>query len=232
MSDTGYKRCTRCGITKPLTRFYRDRKRPDGRVGDCKDCRSVRQWTSGRQARRRAERDRKSESQAADRAARVAAFDPAFGHWLAGFIDGEGCFEIARRDRAGRYTTYEVRFSLRIRDDDLPALKEILQRLDIGRIGGHAHSSHPNTNPSACWMVQAKHECQLLAELLDRFPLRAKKRHDFAIWREAVEEAGRIRQRQWQRADWSRLEELHRALGALRIYQRGALDADSGCGLS
>lgn len=35
------KRCTRCGQTKPVTAFHRDRGKVDGRVTQCKACRSA-----------------------------------------------------------------------------------------------------------------------------------------------------------------------------------------------
>jgi len=34
-----HKRCTRCGRARPLYMFHRDRRRPDGRRSECKDCR-------------------------------------------------------------------------------------------------------------------------------------------------------------------------------------------------
>lgn len=33
------KPCTTCGRTLPLTAFYADRRRSDGRIGECKECR-------------------------------------------------------------------------------------------------------------------------------------------------------------------------------------------------
>lgn len=32
------KSCSKCGIEKPLDAFYAEKKSPDGRRGDCKDC--------------------------------------------------------------------------------------------------------------------------------------------------------------------------------------------------
>ena len=32
------KTCTKCGETKPLDDFHRDKRRPDGRRSDCKEC--------------------------------------------------------------------------------------------------------------------------------------------------------------------------------------------------
>jgi hypothetical protein len=36
------KKCTGpCGLVKPLTEFYRDRRKSDGHTSRCKGCRSV-----------------------------------------------------------------------------------------------------------------------------------------------------------------------------------------------
>lgn len=35
------KKCNKCEISKELTEFYRDKRRKDGRTGQCKECRSV-----------------------------------------------------------------------------------------------------------------------------------------------------------------------------------------------
>ena len=32
------KTCTKCGVVKPLDDFHRDKRRPDGRRPDCKEC--------------------------------------------------------------------------------------------------------------------------------------------------------------------------------------------------
>jgi len=32
------KTCTRCGISKPLTEFYKRKNRPSGVISECKDC--------------------------------------------------------------------------------------------------------------------------------------------------------------------------------------------------
>src|SRR5262245_20214343 len=41
MGDTSQKICTRCRLTKPLSRFYRDKGNSDGYRYECKDCNRV-----------------------------------------------------------------------------------------------------------------------------------------------------------------------------------------------
>ena len=111
----------------------------------------------------------------------------AFGHWLAGFIDGEGCFVIAKREDPKYGARYQCRFSVNMRADERPMLEEIVARTHIGRIEAKkADRKSRRGNPQAVWMVTSQRECLMLVELLDRYPLRAKKRRDYTIWREAV----------------------------------------------
>jgi hypothetical protein len=53
--------------------------------------------------------------------------------------------------------------------------------------------------------------------VLDRYPLRAKKRRDYAIWREAVLEWATV---PFGRQDWAKMAALRTALSASRP-QRG-----------
>lgn len=39
MANVETKACGRCGATKPLSDFHRDRTKPDGRQIRCKECR-------------------------------------------------------------------------------------------------------------------------------------------------------------------------------------------------
>ena len=132
-----------------------------------------------------------------------------FGHWLAGFIDGEGCFHIKRVGGDGG--SFICTFIIGLRQDDRPILEEIRERTGLGslyvtRRGGRAQVR---------WEVARKDECVRLAELLQVYPLRAKKARDLAIWVEAL--------RAWQlvvarrRADWGRMREMKAQLEAGRV---------------
>jgi hypothetical protein len=107
-------------------------------------------------------------------------FDPNFGHWLAGFIAGEGCFAISKNG-AG---SFHCEFSLNLRDDDRVILDEIQERTGIGVVLSLAASG--TSRPQARWIIRNKQMCLALVDLLDRFSLRAKKGRDYAIWRQAV----------------------------------------------
>jgi hypothetical protein len=156
-----------------------------------------------------------------------------FGHWLAGFIDGEGAFMIEARRRG----SYKVAFKLGLRKDDGPILDQCAAVTGLGRVKRYARRAaiiapggKPlKAQPYAEWIVETKSDCQRLVALLDRFPLRAKKARDFAIWRLAIKEHARVRMhgprggvpgvRGPRPHDWSRFIELARQLKAVREYR-------------
>jgi hypothetical protein len=172
------KRCTKCGETKPLEAFYVASHAPDGRYPSCSACKlaasRARYWKSHTPDPRRALRT----------LVPPAEIDPGFGHWLAGFIDGEGCFLVHNKPNG---PSHHCLFRIGLHADDEPILEEIRDRLGSGSVWGHTPPSCP-TSPRAMWTVNRKQECIHLVEFLDRYPLRAKKARDYAIWREAVTE--------------------------------------------
>lgn len=103
-----------------------------------------------------------------------------FGHWLAGFADGEGCFYIGSRQGS----RWLCSFRIRLRFDDAPILEEIQARTGLGRLSRIERRG--DANPECSWVVHRKRDIQRLVEVFDAFPLRAKKRRDYVIWREAA----------------------------------------------
>jgi hypothetical protein len=124
---------------------------------------------------------------AASKAAKYDALAAdGFGHWLAGFIDGEGCFYMRLGDvsRKGKRTALDIRMTVGLRADERPIIEEILARTGLGRIS--MNKAHGRRNPEVRWNVSKHSELMGLIEILDEFPLRAKKRRDYAIWRGAT----------------------------------------------
>jgi hypothetical protein len=141
-----------------------------------------------------------------------------FGHWLAGFFDGEGCFVIWTARGRGT-VSYACRAQIKLRDDDAAILHEVQRRTGVGRViaekvYGKANRDTKNTNPQMVWLAANKADCARVVRLFDRFPLRAKKRADFDLWRLAV--------REWQTKDrygqWNRMAAFRRQLIESRRY--------------
>jgi len=155
------------------------------------------------------------------RAERWRTLDAAFGHWLAGLVDGEGCFTVTRRHSGAAFSP---RFTMRLRDDDSAILDDIQLRLGLGSI--HRAAGHGNSMPCCVWDVQSGPDTEELAEVLDRYPLRSKKAADYAIWRKAVELWSAMRsghRRSRRERDWGPMVQLKQELESVRRYQSGAL---------
>ena len=114
--------------------------------------------------------------------------DDAFGHWFAGFVDGEGCFVAKVTRTHGLGITCE--FSIILRADDRPMLEEIQRRLEMGIItdyGVMTNRQGVRSNPRARWRVAKRSDCLRLVELFRQYPLRAKKADESITWSAIVE---------------------------------------------
>lgn len=108
-----------------------------------------------------------------------ATIDPAFGHYIAGLVDGEGCFRI-HKAHSGTSTTYTCEFGLKLRDDDSLILNQIYRILKIGRLT--ECKGEGNSKPQLKWSVTNIEDCKTLRSFFETFPLRAKKQKDFVHW--------------------------------------------------
>jgi hypothetical protein len=147
--------------------------------------------------------------------------DDGFGHWLAGFIDGEATFLI-KKASGGRGESYSCGLALSLRADDLPILREIQEQTGCGRITGPY--GYPPKKPFYRWSLDSFEDTRRMVELLDRYPLRAKKAKDYAVWREAVlhrrdvPSPERNDKGHYVSRDWSRMLALKADLEAVRVY--------------
>ena len=142
--------------------------------------------------------------------------DEAFFHWLAGFIDGEGCFRI-QKEKGGGY--YACQFSLKLRDDDRAILEECVRRTRAGIL--HVMAAYGTSRPGVRWAVQSRADCWKLAAILDRHPLRAKKAREYAVWREALEVWTHMKRgHRWHGPrDWTPMIEFKQQIEDLRVYR-------------
>lgn len=140
--------------------------------------------------------------------------DPAFGYYLAGLIDGEGCFRVQRHERG----THSCTFTMKLRADDRTILDRAQRWLKAGTISDVP--SDGSNHPQVRWAVQDKEGCQRLVDVLDKYPLRAKKAVDYMTWREAVcEWTDRPRGNRWHGpADQTRAAALKERIEATREF--------------
>lgn len=143
------------------------------------------------------------------------SIDPAFGHWLAGFADGEGCFHVHKKPQG----TFDCQFSISLRGDDMPILERCQRSTGLGTIA--VQSGDEDKNPKARWTVSSKAHCKALRDLFRAFPLRAKKAKDFEVWSEALDAWLNHKQ-----GEWDDMAEPRERLMAMRAYVDGGVRVD------
>jgi hypothetical protein len=137
-----------------------------------------------------------------------------FGHFLAGFIEGEGSFVIARQSRN---TNHRCSMQLTVRDDDAPLLLQIRECTNVGSIT--RRPGRGSARPQIAWKVASKADCSRLADLLVRYPLRGRKGADFALWLDGVRWwVGKDATRRHVNRDWAPLVYIRRRLIESRTY--------------
>jgi len=153
------------------------------------------------------------------------------GDYIAGFVDGEGCFALTfRRDvrhkRKGspEYFYWDIDFIIVLREDDLEILEKIQQTLQCGTIS-KTKSGNVRYNVS-----RMEDLVKIIVPFFHQYPLHAKKKFDFLLWAEAVNIFWRnqypqgntkIRKRGFQKVNWD-AEDLSRLQGIkeeMQIYK-------------
>lgn len=114
--------------------------------------------------------------------------------------------------------------NITLRDDDLDVLLRIQEVLGMGTIH-RANRKRENKNSTMMWTVSRAKDCDRLAEIFGRFPLRNKKQRDFEIWREAVkEQSNPLKQRNLRKMAY-----LHDKIRLVRSYRSGPIDNMNEC---
>ena len=116
------------------------------------------------------------------------------GDYVAGFIDGEGCFFLTYRKetkhtRPGNpiYYRWSVGFAMTLREDDVEILKQIRNTLECGNVY-FLNTKDSRAGKQAYFGVQNTDDAyNKVLPFFRKFPLRAKKRYDFELWSKALE---------------------------------------------
>jgi hypothetical protein len=100
---------------------------------------------------------------------------------LAGFIDAEGSLQIGSHN-GGR--SWQCAMALAQRIDAADVLFDVCRVTGLGRVT--IKRAVRSSRPQATWSVASKRECAELVRLLERHPLRGRKRLEGVVWADAV----------------------------------------------
>lgn len=107
-----------------------------------------------------------------------------FGYWLSGFTDGEGSFNLIV-DRHKARLICRAGFSISLRADDLDILRLIQKFWQCGGI--YQDLKQPIGHPAMRFKVGKFHPLRhIVLPHFEKYPLLAKKRRDFEIWKQGV----------------------------------------------
>lgn len=111
-----------------------------------------------------------------------------FGHWLSGFTDGEGCFRLFYYPFEGRKIPASM-FSIRLWADDKEALALIQSYWQCGGLqyNNRTYDEYHDRKPQWTYVVYRTEQLMnIIVPHFERYPLFAKKAHDFSIWKEGI----------------------------------------------
>jgi hypothetical protein len=103
------------------------------------------------------------------------------GSFLAGLLEGEASFGIARQSQN---TNHRCTMTVVMREDDGPLVRWLAITTGLGRVT--RVRARGNSRAQIGWHVGAKADCQRLCELLNEYPLRGRSSTHYAIWSGAV----------------------------------------------
>jgi hypothetical protein len=115
------------------------------------------------------------------RLAGAPGLSEAEAHTLSGLLDAEGHLAITPNNNR---TGWRCLCAVSLRDDDQEILVSYRDKLGLGHL--RPVPARNGSRPQVVWKIESKLECQVLTELLDDHPLRARKRREYEIWREAT----------------------------------------------
>jgi hypothetical protein len=161
-----------------------------------------------------------------------------FGHWLAGFTDGEGCFRLRGELRKSGYKQYQLlaQFCISLRTDDSPVLKLIQSYFGCGVLyvdprSYHKHEAHPK---STFRITTTKDLVEKVIPHFKKFTLNAKKSRDFVIWEQGVLLLYEVMKRpnrsyhgrlqKWTKEELATFQSLIQALRQQREYDAKVVD--------
>jgi len=113
---------------------------------------------------------------------------PLWCSWFSGWIDGEGSFFAIISNRT---LGISARIQVGVRDDDCNIVREVKETLQCGILcytnNKDKRAQGLNYQDAIAWRCTVVRDLRcIIIPMLDRYPLRTKKKRDYEIWRELV----------------------------------------------
>lgn len=157
--------------------------------------------------------------------------NPVDGGYVSGLVDGEGWFMVSVRRNRQRMN-YNPKFGINLRADDRPVLEWLRGYFGCGGLRV-ADRKNPRHGPAAVLTIAGLYD--LMSAVLphfDRYPLRAKKARDFAVWRKMVEIQAANFRKYWSEEVRATMAALYAELRAGRAYRFNGDTSDDGANSS
>lgn len=147
------------------------------------------------------------------------------GEYIAGFVDGEGCFALTYRKDKGKYFYWKALFAIALRRDDQEVLKNIKEYFCCGSISfSRENIRFEIADPD---LLNEK-----IIPFFEKHKLIGKKKNDFELWREAVQIIVKNKRKninsvkghrgftknEWNSNDLLRLDQIR---GNMQVYKGG-----------
>lgn len=101
-------------------------------------------------------------------------------NYIAGFVDGEGCFSITVNKRNERLPEVRLLFEIELEESDEEILRRISATLCCGKIYKVLYDKHPNWKPHSKLKVSNFRDIsEKVIPFFTAYPLEAKKRIQF-----------------------------------------------------
>lgn len=150
------------------------------------------------------------------RIAKAPGLPLADAHALVGLLEADGHLAIVPNNAGATYRCY---LALALRDDDADLLTSLHEKTGLGHL--KKVPARASSRPQVVWSIGTKLECSVAANLLTDHPMRGRKRHEAAVWTDAVF--------RWSASRYSRdvalqrqLRHLHGLLREVRRYRERA----------
>ena len=148
-------------------------------------------------------------------------------HYMAGLVDGEGCFSVTfNRHKNNRLLEVRLLFEIELREDDKEILERVRETLGCGNIYYLNYERYKKWRPHYKYKVSNLRDItQKIIPFFKKYPLQAKKKHSFTLFCN-VAELMLAKHHLTQRG----IEEIKVLREGLRRDSPGALDAHAGWG--